>query len=96
MKPNDYPLALVKEVVINSLGEVTEAELFKGKTRETVKRHSSCLIPLLERCNDSSDVITSDNDFPTESHSSVDRASKRKAALKSRELTKILINSGSC
>ena len=46
-KPHNYPLALVIDTVVNDLGEVTAAVLRKGGSRETVKRHSSKLIPLL-------------------------------------------------
>ena len=30
-KPNHYPLALVKETVVNDLGEITGAIIFKRK-----------------------------------------------------------------
>ena len=43
----DYPLARVINVVKNDNGEVTGATLRKGSTRELVKRHSSCIIPLM-------------------------------------------------
>ena len=46
-KPNHYPLGIVKKVVENDEGEITGAEVLKGKTKEYVKRHSSTLIPLL-------------------------------------------------
>ena len=32
MKPNQFPMAIVKSIVENDLGEVTGAVLFKGKT----------------------------------------------------------------
>ena len=47
-KPSSYPMAIVKDVNINSLGEVTGVTVFKGKTRESVKRHVSSVIPLLK------------------------------------------------
>ena len=47
MKPNQFPMAIVKEVVLNDLGEVTGAKVLKGRTRETVQRHVSSLVPLL-------------------------------------------------
>ncbi|XP_066958828.1 uncharacterized protein [Macrobrachium rosenbergii] len=46
-KPTNYPMAIVKEITTNVNGEVTGALVFKGKTKELVKRHSSTLIPLL-------------------------------------------------
>ena len=48
LKPSSYPMAIVKELEINSNGEVTGVTLLKGKTKETVKRHISTLIPYLE------------------------------------------------
>ena len=48
MKPSSYPLCRVKEVTINDLGEATGAILVKGCNGETIKRHSSCIIPLLQ------------------------------------------------
>ena len=48
-KPANYPMGIVKDVEINSLGEVTGASILKGSTGELVKRHSSVLIPILTR-----------------------------------------------
>ena len=53
-KQINYPMGRILSVKINDLGEVTGAEVFKGNTREVVKRHSSVLIPLL----------TKDTNFP--------------------------------
>ena len=47
IKPHHFPMGRVKKVVKNKLGEVTDLEIFKGTTRETVKRHASSVIPLL-------------------------------------------------
>ena len=52
IKPNNYPLAIVKQTISNDSGEVTGAIVLKGKTRELVKRHSSTLIPVLEATMD--------------------------------------------
>lgn len=46
-KPSNYPMAIVREVVHNDLGEVTGVTLCKGKTKEITKRHVSNLIFLL-------------------------------------------------
>ena len=46
-KPSNYPMARVKRVTVNDLGEVTGAVVAKGATGEWVKRHSSAIIPLL-------------------------------------------------
>ena len=48
-KPSDYPMAIVRQVVTNSRNEVTGVTLFKGKTKEVVKRHVSSVIPLLTK-----------------------------------------------
>ena len=50
IKPHNYPLARVISVQKNSIGEVVGAELKKGSTNEIVKRHSSCIVPLLRMC----------------------------------------------
>jgi len=47
LKQYNYPMGIIKSVNINTLGEVTSATVFKGKTRETVFRHSTSLILLL-------------------------------------------------
>lgn len=46
-KRSDYPMARISEVKLNYLGEINELVLFKGKTRELVRRHPSVVIPLL-------------------------------------------------
>ena len=46
-KPSQYPMGIVREVVINDLGEVTGVTLLKGKTGELTKRHVTNLIFLL-------------------------------------------------
>ena len=46
-KPNNYPMARVKSIIQNDLGEVTAAIVQKGSTKELLKRHSSALIPFL-------------------------------------------------
>lgn len=48
MKRSNYPLGIVKSVEENSLGEVTAAKIFKGRTREIVYRHATSLILLLK------------------------------------------------
>ncbi|XP_068232415.1 uncharacterized protein [Palaemon carinicauda] len=47
LKPTNFPMGIVKEIKLNSLGEVTGATVLKGKSREETKRHVSSLIPLL-------------------------------------------------
>lgn len=52
-KPGNYPLGVIKSIIKNSLEEVTEVSLLKGKSRETVRRHVTSLIPFMKN----SDVI---------------------------------------
>ena len=44
---NHYPLAIVEEVVVNDLGEVTGVIVRKGNGRSSIKRHVSSVIPFL-------------------------------------------------
>ena len=87
-KPNYYPLAIVRDVLVNNLGEVTGAIVFKGKTRELVKRHASTIIPLLQ---------TNDADYLSESnngHSNFVEDKKRptrKAAIVGRAKTQAML-----
>ena len=48
MKSYTYPMAIVKKVQVNDINEVTGVSVFKGKTRETVERHITSIIPLLK------------------------------------------------
>lgn len=91
-KPINYPIARIKEVQKNSIGEITGAILIKGKTNEEVKRHSSCIIPLLE-LKESEEIIQAQ-----EEKTEVPKSSKkpvRKAAGKGRKFIQNLINQGS-
>ena len=82
-KPNHYPLALVKETVVNDLGEITGAIVFKGKSRESVKRHSSTIIPLLTVSEDSNKFNQSGSGVKDDKV--FDICVSRKAAIVSRE-----------
>lgn len=55
-----YPLAIVREIVVNDLGEVTGAVLMQGSNREVVKRHVTSLIPYL-KC---SGTVVGSNESP--------------------------------
>ena len=90
IKPNHYPLAIVKELVINDLNEVTGAIVFKGKTRELVKRHASTLIPLLEVSGEPNQAQT-DKSGLNDLEVSVTRPS-RNAAIISRQRTKAILD----
>ena len=52
LKPSNYPLGRIKEVVKNINDEITGVTVLKGKSGETVKRHSSTIIPLLSYTGD--------------------------------------------
>lgn len=49
LKPMNYPMGIVRDVTVNDLDEVTSVTLYKGATRELVKRHVSSLILFLSR-----------------------------------------------
>ena len=88
-KPHDYPMGLVKKVEVNSLGEVTEATILKGRSRELIRRHSSVLIPILS----AREEVVSDNEANISDSSEATKVKrknpKRKAAVVSSELTKM-------
>ena len=47
MKCIDFPIGIVKNVVVNDLEEVTEVEVRKGNTGEVVRRHVTSLVPYM-------------------------------------------------
>ena len=87
-KPNHYPLAIVKNVCTNNMGEVTGVIALKGKTRELVKRHSSTIIPMLRTYDDHETNQMIDNQQPE-----MEKAQRpvRKAAEISREKSKEML-----
>jgi len=46
-KPINYPMAVVREIIVNDLDEITEMVVQKGSTRERVRRHACSVIPYL-------------------------------------------------
>ena len=60
-KAFDYPLARIKKIIVNDLGEVTNVVAMKGKNKELVKRHSSTVIPLLKLDQDDAESIHIDS-----------------------------------
>ena len=58
LKSSQYPIGIVKEKTENSNGEVTGVVLRKGNTRETVKRHISCIIPYLSGSPENQGALT--------------------------------------
>ena len=98
-KPTNFPMGIVREVQVNSLGEVTGATIMKGKSREMVKRHASSLIPLLGRKEYANGELTESSEPNTESSEpntsdDISQAAPRpmrKAALKCMKNIKSLI-----
>ena len=43
----NFPMGIIKDVTVNQLGECTDVLLYKGSTKELVKRHVSSVIPLI-------------------------------------------------
>ena len=80
-KPSQYPMAVVRDVVYNDLGEITGAVLCKGKTKEITKRHVSCLIFLFRPSGITDDECEVEEDGH-KSEASVRK--KRRAAKESR------------
>ena len=91
LKNFKYPMAIVKEVIKNSKGEVTACLVKKGNTGGISKRHVSVIIPLLS-CEDS--VVKQDTDNISTAVSPIrsNRKHYRKAALLSRQRSKFILN----
>ena len=94
-KLSRLPMALVKDITENSLGDVTSALLFKGDSRETISRHVSFLIPLLsaEKCvqfkSVESDEGSSENPSDTDLGARPKRASNYTNHVDTRTSTKL-------
>ena len=54
LKPNQYPMAIVRSITSNVKNEVTSVIVQKGLTRELLKRHMSSLVPLLSAASNHS------------------------------------------
>ena len=89
MKASHYPMAIVRQVLVNDLGEVTGAIVKKGTTGELVKRHASAIIPLLRPKDSSQSLSPPDNVVPA----AVAQRPVRRAALKGEEKIKNLVSS---
>ena len=89
-KAINYPMAIVKEIIINDLGEVTNVIARKGN-REIVKRHVDSVIPYLtataEGGEGKSPVVQ-----PQDSGVRARRSEKRKAAVVCEERNKIILS----
>ncbi|XP_064089863.1 uncharacterized protein LOC135203822 [Macrobrachium nipponense] len=93
-KTINFPLGIVKDIEENDLGETTGAIILKGKTREVIKRHVTTLIPYLTVVPDAS--YHSDNEDNQSSrrlsiNESSPQRTPRKAAIRSRNLTKLML-----
>lgn len=87
-KAQNYPMGIVVEVFSNNLGEVTGVKVRKGSNREIVKRHVTSVIPLLSsenHCNDLQAKPEAEDDPGPE-------RSKRKAAARGAERTRVMLN----
>ena len=88
-------MAVVKEVIRNINDEVTGAIVMKGSTRELFKRHCSSLIPLLSK-NEMYEDLSQNSLLPQSENAPTDgiiiAQPQRKAAIKSRRLTKAILN----
>ena len=89
IKPYNFPLGKIIKTFINSKGETTHVEVFKGNTKEVTKRHVSCLIPLIynEIQDEGSDIMNS-ADLSNYSRNS---NTQRKAAISAKAKIKELL-----
>ena len=95
-KPSSYPMARVEKVQLNESGESTGAIVIKGCNREKVKRHASCLIPILQmkECPNISPLIAGEQSAArTAVHEEPPRVKppRRKAAMVSKQRTKSML-----
>lgn len=93
-KQSSYPMAVVKQVIRNINDEVTGAIVMKGSTKELLKRHSSCLIPLLTKREMDEDSKVGSL-LPQMEDTSTDitiSRPQRKAAIESSRLTKAILD----
>jgi len=65
MKQSKYPIAIVREIVTNMYGEVTDVLAFKGSTKELVKRHVTSVLKLFRPVSLDSEEIVQDEVGPT-------------------------------
>ena len=89
-KPNNYPMGMIKKIEVNSNNEVTGAVVLKGKTRETVQRHVSTLIPLLQA--EPVSEFLPDNSNINDSIEAGSTRVRRKAAIASEQRTRHLLS----
>ncbi|XP_068243236.1 uncharacterized protein [Palaemon carinicauda] len=91
-KRSNYPLGLVREVVSNDLGEVTQVTVLKGKTKKITKLHASQIIHFLEINTTDDEVCNTDNkNVPGADRKKISSRPKRKAATVSEERTRKML-----
>ena len=94
LKAQNYPMGIVKKIITNDISEVTGALVFKGGTKELVKRHVTSLIPLLsqqELCNNDVSEIFEAEDDHAQLQVAPSRA-KRKTAIEAEKRSKQLFD----
>ena len=89
VKPGNYPLALVIQVIVNEKDEVTGAIVRKGSTGKLLKRHVTTLVPLLECEPSLSSTIATDKSPP---HTG--RKNMRVASIRAKRLNSELMQEG--
>jgi len=90
-KPQNFPMAIIVKTFTNAQGEVTHAEVKKGRTREISRRHITSLLPLLQHesvCDVPRDVVCDTVECDPVSPA----RPVRRAALLSRELSKAMLS----
>ena len=80
-------------MVINDLDEVTTVSVFKGATKELVKRHVTSIIPLLTASESGQVCDNSGRNEPLEPIKLLKVRPKRKIAKRGEMKTKMLFNS---
>ena len=85
----NFPMAIIQKIIHNDLGEITAVEVKKGKSGETLKRHSSSIIPVL-----SHECPSIPEEMELVKDKLIRSIPKRAAALKAARLTKQLCEDG--
>ena len=79
-KPANFPLGMVKSITKNDLDEVTSVNVLKGKTKETVLRHVTSIVPLLSVEKNMHNEGKQCTNVAKEQNNKIDRCSKRRNA----------------
>ena len=60
-------MAIVRKTIENDLGEVTSVLIMKGSSRELLKRHVNCIVPLMQSGHEATENnITAQNESAEE------------------------------